>query len=483
MRLHVLFSGMTSSPASHHVTGDRWDARAWSLLIVLCGVILLDGLDVSLVGVALPSIGADLGISTSSLQWVVSGYILGYGGLLLLGGRAADLLGRRRVLIAGLTAFAAASLVGGLVDDGTLLIVSRFLKGAAAAFTAPAALSIITTTFAEGPARNKALGVFTACGASGYSLGLVLGGLLTEVGWRWAFIVPVPIAIGLLVAARRYVPNVVAENKPAGYDAFGAVTVTASMLALVATIVEAPGAGWGSARTLLSFTGVALLLALFVAIEKRTSHPLVRLGILRSGALVRANLGIMAVVGSYFGFQFILTIYLQSLLGWSPLQTALALLPAGVLVAFGAPRMAPLIMRYGTGPAISVSLLAFAAGYVLLLGLDASPNYILAILPTVLLAGVGFAVGFPALNIQAVAGVADAEQGLASGLLNTSLQVGGAVVTAVVSAVATSGDGVPQLGSLDNGVIVIIVSATLGLFVTFAGGFAWARARMAPATE
>jgi MFS family permease len=474
---------MTSSPASLHISGDRWDARAWSLLIVLCGVVLLDGLDISMVGVALPSIGQDLHISTSSLQWVVSGYVLGYGGLLLLGGRAADLLGRRRVLLAGLTAFAAASLVGGLVDDGTLLVASRFLKGAAAAFTAPAALSIITTTFAEGPARNKALGVFTACGASGYSLGLVFGGLLTEVGWRWAFIVPVPIALALIVAARRFVPAATAERTPVGYDIGGAVTVTASMLLLVATIVEAPGAGWGSPRTLLSFVGVGLLLSAFVAIEQHVAHPLVRLGILRSGALVRANLAAMAVVGSYFGFQFILTIYLQSVLGWSPLQTAMALLPAGVLVAFGAPRMAPLIQRFGTGSAISASLLAFAAGYALFLGVGASPIYVLAILPTVLLAGVGFAVGFPALNIQATAGVANGEQGLASGLVNTSFQVGGAVVTAVVSAVITSGAEQPSLSSLDDGVVVIIASATLGLFVTLAGGLAWWRARVAPATR
>ena len=484
MRLHVLSYAMTSSSASHHVAGDRWDARAWSLLIVLCGVVLLDGLDISMVGVALPSIGEDLGITTSSLQWIVSGYVLGYGGLLLLGGRAADLLGRRRVLVAGLSAFAAASLVGGLVDDGTLLIASRFLKGAAAAFTAPAALSIITTTFAEGPARNKALGIFTACGASGYSLGLVLGGLLTEVGWRWAFIVPAPIAVALIFAARRFVPATTATRKPVGYDVAGALTVTASMLLLVATIVEAPDAGWGSPRTLLSFSAIAALLWTFVAIEQRTAHPLVRLGILRSGALVRANLAAMAVVGSYFGFQFILTIYLQSVLGWTPLETAMALLPAGVLVAFGAPRMAPLIFRYGTGAAISASLVAFVLGYVLFLGVGASPSYVLVILPTVLLAGVGFAVGFPALNIQATAGVADDEQGLASGLVNTSFQVGGAIVTAVVSAVVTSGAGaLPTLSSLDNGVVVIIASASLGLLVTVTGGFAWARSRLAPATD
>jgi MFS family permease len=476
---------MTVSPASLPISGDRWDMRAWSLLIVLCGVILLDGLDVSLVGVALPSIGEDLHISTSSLQWVVSGYVLGYGGLLLLGGRAADLLGRRRVLLAGLVAFAGASLVGGLVDDGALLVASRFLKGAAAAFTAPAALSIITTTFAEGPARNRALGIFTACGASGYSLGLVLGGLLTEVGWRWAFIVPVPIALGLFAAARRFVPAHAGEERErTGYDIGGAVTVTASMLLLVATIVEAPGAGWGSPRTLLSFLTVGLLLTAFVAIEQRAAHPLVRLGILRSAALVRANLAAMAVVGSYFGFQFILTIYLQSVLGWSPLDTALALLPAGVLVAFGAPRMAPVIERFGTGTAIAASLLAFVTGYVLFLGVGAAPSYGLAILPTVLLAGVGFAVGFPALNIQATAGVADHEQGLASGLVNTSFQVGGAIVTAVVSAVITSGDGVrPELATLDNGVVVIIAAASLGLLASIVGSVAWWRARLALAAR
>ncbi|MEA2148785.1 MAG: hypothetical protein QOD69_615 [Solirubrobacteraceae bacterium] len=475
---------MTSSSASPPISGGRWDARAWWLLIVLCGVVLLDGLDISMVGVALPSIGQDLAISTSSLQWVVSGYVLGYGGLLLLGGRAADLLGRRRVLVAGLTAFAGASLVGGLVDDGTLLIATRFLKGASAAFTAPAALSIITTTFAEGPARNKALGIFTACGASGYSLGLVLGGLLTEVGWRWAFIVPAPIALALIVAARRFVPSAVPARERVGYDAGGALTVTASMLLLVATIVEAPKAGWDSPRTLLSFAGVALLLSAFVAIEQRVAHPLVRLGILRSSSLVRANLAAMAVVGSYFGFQFILTIYLQSVLGWSPLDTALALLPAGVFVAFGAPRMAPVIQRFGTGAAITASLLAFLAGYILFFGVGGAPSYWFAILPTVLLAGVGFAVGFPALNIQATAGVADEEQGLASGLVNTSFQVGGAIVTAVVSAAITSGGGaVPELSALDDGVVVIIAAASLGLVAALGGSVAWWRARPAPATR
>src|ERR671925_834671 len=183
--------------------GLQWDARLWGALVVLCGVLFLDGLDVSMVGVALPSIRADLGLSTSQLQWVVSGYVLGYGGLLLLGGRAADLLGRRRVLLVALSVFVAASAVGGLVNDGTLLVITRLLKGMSAAFTAPAGLSIITTTFAEGPDRNRALSIYTAFGASGFSFGLVFGGLITELGWRWTFLLPVPVALGLLLAIPR----------------------------------------------------------------------------------------------------------------------------------------------------------------------------------------------------------------------------------------------------------------------------------------
>ena len=238
---------MTSSPAPP----QRWDARLWGALILLCGVVFLDGLDVSMVGVALPSIQADLGLTTSQLQWVISAYVLGLGGVLLLGGRASDLLGRRRVLIGALTVFTVASLAGGLVQDGTLLIAARFLKGVAAAFTVPAALSLITTTFTEGPARNKALAIFNAFGASGFSFGLVFGGLLTSVGWRWTFLLPVPVALILLALVPRYI----ARDRPylgpkRRYDIPGAVLLTAGMLLLVRTIVEAPETGWAAAETL-----------------------------------------------------------------------------------------------------------------------------------------------------------------------------------------------------------------------------------------
>src|SRR3954447_18589909 len=238
----------TSLPSSSGAAG--WDRRLWGALFVVCGVLFLDGLDVSMVGVALPSIRDDLDLSTSQLQWIVSGYVLGYGGLLLLGGRVADLMGRKRVLVWALSVFFLASILGGLVSDPTLLVATRFIKGAAAAFTAPASLSLITTTFAEGPARNKALSVYTACGASGFSFGLVLGGLMTEVGWRYTFLLPVPFALAILVLAPRVLRPDSRQSRARGaFDVPGAVTITAGMLLLVRTVVRAPDAGWASLQS------------------------------------------------------------------------------------------------------------------------------------------------------------------------------------------------------------------------------------------
>jgi MFS family permease len=429
---------VTSSPT-------RWDARLWGALILLCGIVFLDGLDVSMVGVALPSIQADLGLTTSQLQWVVSAYVLGLGGLLLLGGRAADLLGRRRTLIAALSVFTLASLAGGLVTDGTLLIAARFLKGAAAAFTVPAALSLITTTFTEGPNRNKALAIFNAFGASGFSFGLVFGGLLTSADWRLTFLLPVPVAAILLAA----LPRFIAKDRPSleerRYDLPGAVLLTAGMLIAVHALVE---------RNAVEAPIAVALLAAFVIVERRASHPLVRLGILRNGSLVRANLGAMALFGAYVGFQFIATLYLQDALGWSALETALAFLPGGLLVALGAPRMGAVISRYGTLKPILASTLAFTAGYALFLPVDATP-YVVTFLPVMLLIGLGFALGYAALNVQATAGVADHEQGLAAGLVQTSFQLGGAVVLA----------GVSSIGDRQTAVAVVLGVAVLSVLL------------------
>jgi MFS family permease len=452
-----------------------WDARLWGVLILLCGVLFLDGLDVSMVGVALPSMREDLGLSTSQLQWIVSGYVLGYGGLLLLGGRAADLLGRRRVLLGALAVFTCASLLGGVVSDGSLLVATRFLKGAAAAFTAPASLSMITTTFPEGYCRNRALSIYTACGASGFSLGLIFGGLLTEVGWRFTFLLPVPIAAAILVAGPRLLP----KDPPLkidrrGFDIAGAFTVTVGMLLLVRTVVRAPDVGWGSPETLIVFAIAAGLLCAFVAIERRAPQPLVRLGILRSSSLRRANLGAMAVFGAYVGFQFVATLYMQTLLGWSALGMAIAFLPAGLIVAFGAPRVGALADRFGTERIIVLGGIAFVVGYGLFLRIDESSAYALVMLPTMLLIGAGFALTFPSLNIQATAGIRNEEQGLASGLVSTSFQVGGAVVLAIVSAVVTSETGsATDAASLLDGyrpaLAVVTLVAGLGLLVAFGG--------------
>jgi EmrB/QacA subfamily drug resistance transporter len=459
-----------ASPSSSLSTPDgQLSRRAWGALLVLCGALFLDALDVSMIGVALPSIKSDLHMSTSSLQWVVSGYVLGYGGFLLLGGRAADLLGRRRMFLISLGVFIVASALGGLANDGGLLIATRFVKGVSAAFTAPAGLSIITTSFAEGPARNKALSIYTATGATGWSLGLVFSGALTELGWRWVFFVPAPFALATLIGALALVPDdhrVAAAAKR--FDIAGAASVTAAMLLLVYTVVEAPDHGWGSVRTIGSLAIAAAIFATFVAIERRTKQPLVRLGILRSGPLLRANLGAMSLIGSWFGFQFMLTLYLQQARGWSALETGLALLPAGFIVTTLAPRVAPLVARFGVTRVIAVGLSSMVAAYALFLPIGLDSGYITAMLPTFVLGGLAFGLSYGPLNIAATTGVAPEEQGLAGGLVNTSFQFGGALVLAIVTAVANANgaaEGSAQ-GLLDGfhaAIWVSLAAALLGV--------------------
>ena len=447
---------------------EQLSRRAWGALLVLCGALFLDALDVSMIGVALPSIRTDLHLSTSSLQWVVSAYVLGYGGFLLLGGRAADLLGRRRVFLIALGVFIVASALGGIANDGSLLIAMRFVKGVSAAFTAPAGLSIITTTFAEGPARNKALAVYTATGATGFSLGLVFGGLLTEIGWRWVFFLPAPVAFVALLAGIRLVPQSTRPRFSRAFDLAGAVSMTAGMLLLVFTLVEAPDAGWDSFRTLGSFVAVAAIFAVFVARERSTPAPLVRLGILRNASLVRANLGAMSLFGGWVGFQFIVTLYLQQLRGWSSLETGLAIFPGGALVAVLSPRIAPLIMRFGVTRLIVAGLVSITGAYALFLPIGLDSGYAAAMLPTFILAGLGFALAFGPLNVAATNGVAPEEQGLAGGLLNTSFQFGGALALAIVTAVINANVGAggsPQaiLVGYHAALYVSVGAALLGL--------------------
>ena len=466
----------SSTSDSRHVNGTAFDGTdkltrlAWGTLLVLCGALFLDALDVSMMGVALPSIRTSLHMSTSSLQWVVSAYVLGYGGFLLLGGRAADLLGRRRVFLIALAVFIVASLLGGFAHDGTLLIATRFIKGVSAAFTAPAALSIITTTFAEGPARNKALSIFTATGATGLlarpglrrpadrdrlALGVLPAG---SGGARHAGRRAAPRAAGRRRAPRSRLVRPRRGREHDGRDAAARLHARRGADGRLAV-----GCG-RSARS----SAVVALFAAFIARERTAAAPLVRLGILRSGSLVRANLGAMSLFGGWVGFQFIVTLYLQQLRGWSALDTGLAIFPAGVLVALVSPRMASLIGRFGVTRLIVAGMVSIAAGYLLFLPIGLHSSYAFAMLPTFLLAGIGFALAFGPLNVAGTSGVASEEQGLAGGLLNTSFQFGGALVLAIVTAVinANVGSGGTPQATLDGfhaALYVSVFAAVLGI--------------------
>lgn len=425
----------SNSPAASPADG-QFTPRLWKTLVVLCTAMFLDALDLSMVGVALPSIGVDLSMSTTALQWVVSGYVLGFGGFLLLGGRAADLLGRREVFLISLTVFALASLLGGFADSGPLLIASRFVKGVSAAFTAPAGLSIITTTFPEGTMRNRALSIYTTCAAAGFSLGLVLSGVLTEASWRLTMLLPAPIAVVAVVAGLRLLPASHRNTSHNSYDLPGALLGTSAMLLLVYTVVQAPEVGWGHPRTLVSAALVLLLLRTFQVVERRTPAPLVRLGIFMSANQLRAHFGALAYMGTYISFQFIASLYMQSLLGWSALHTAMYFLPSGLIVALVSTRISAAVRRFGTESLLAAGFALMAAGYTyFVLRLDLQASQAGVVLPAIVIIGIGSALAFPSINIQATNGVSDDEQGMASGLVNTSFQIGGALLLAVVSAV------------------------------------------------
>ena len=452
---------MPATTAQNRLTG-----RAWAVLFVLCGAIFLEGIDVSMMGVALPSIRAELGLSTSELQWIVSAYVLSYGGFVLLGGRAADLLGRRRMFIGWLVVFLAFSGLGGFASEGWMLIVARFVTGIAAAFMTPAGLSIITTTYPEGPQRNKALLVYAGTAAGGFSLGMVAGGLLTAIDWRWVFFAPVVLAAVILVAAIALIPREAEPLKTTGgFDLGGALTLTGSMLLLVSTVVRAPDVAAG--QTAVTLVAGLVLLGLFVVIEKRVASPLIRLGILRSGPLVRANLGAVLLVGSFVGFQFIAVLYLQELRNWSELETGLALMVIGIDSVL-APTLTPwLVNRFGNGRVVFGGFTFAAAAYALFLPLGTDWSYA-AMLPTLILLGLAFALAYGPLTIAATDGVAEEEQGLAGGVLTTSFQFGSALGLAVVAAVLAAADDLTVEG-FRSALLVPLVAAALGLLAALPG--------------
>ncbi|MGW6918685.1 MFS transporter [Kitasatospora sp. NPDC054939] len=446
-------------------------ARDWGVLLVLCGAIFLEGIDVAMLNVALPAIRADLGMSTGDLQWVMSAYVLGYGGFMLLGGRAADLFGRRQMFVLWLTVFLLFSGLGGLATEGWMLIAARFVTGVAAAFMTPAGLSIITTGFAEGPQRNRALLVYSGTAAGGFSIGLVVGGLLTSLGWRWVFFAPVVLAAAVLVAALALVPRSSRpERTGQTFDLLGGVTVTAAIVLIVLGVERAAHAGAAVTAATLG-AGVLALLA-FTAVERRSAAPLMRLGILRSGRLVRVNLAAMLFAGGFFGFQFLVVLYLQELRGWSTMETSLAMIVIGIDAVLSPTLTPKLVERFGNTRVVLGGLLLAALAYGLFLPLGADWSY-LAMLPALVLLGLAFALVYGPITIAATEGIEEEEQGLAGGLLYTSFQFGSALglsaATAVNIAATASGAPADLLAGYRAALVVPFVAALLAAAVTAAG--------------
>lgn len=442
-------------------------ARAWALLLVLCGTIFLEGIDVAMLAVAVPSIRSDLELSTGTAAWVMSAYVLGYAGFTLLGGRAADLLGRRRMFLGWLTVFLLFSGLGGFATEGWMLITARFMTGVAAAFMTPAAMSIITTSYEEGPQRNQALLVFAGTAAGGFTLGLVIGGLLTQLGWRWVFFAPVLLAAAVLLAALRLIPG---ETRPeeatGGFDLAGALTAAGAMLLLAFGIVRMEHGLDGWPLTAFVVAAGLVLAGVFAAVERRAAAPLVRLGLLRKASTVRADLGALLFVGSFFGFQFVATLYLQELRGWSSLETAFALLVMGVDAVL-APTLTPrLVTRFGNARVILGGFVLAIGSYALFLPVGPDWSYA-AMFPTLLLTGLAFALAYGPLTIAATDGIAEEEQGLASGLLTTAVQFGSAVgISAVTAVYGLAGGG---LDGFRAALVVPLAMVAVGAVVAATG--------------
>ena len=408
-------------------------------LALLCGVAFLDFVDASIVNIALPSIRRALNFSEASLQWVPSAYLLTYGGFMLLGGRAADLLGRRRVLISGVVIIGVSSLIGGVAGSAGVLVGARLAQGLGAALTLPAALSILTTSFKEGKDRHTALGVWGGVAGLASAMGVLLGGLLTEgPGWRWVMFVN-PIAVVLVLAGiLRLLPGERGQARLANFDALGAVLATGGMLLLVYTLVKAPTVGWGKARTIVELAGAVALLAAFVANELRHRNPLAPLSIFRINGLGFSNLTQLIAFAGFLAVFFYLTLYMQNVLGYSAIQTGAAYLPLCFAIGIAAGISSQLLSRVGTRPVIVAGAVIAAGGMYWLSRIPVHGTFLSDLLPGMLVLSIGIAPVFVGVTTAANAGVPPDKAGLAASLLNASQQVGGALGLAIFTAIATS---------------------------------------------
>jgi len=467
-------------------------------LLFLCGVAFLDFVDASIVNVALPSIRHSLHFSVQSLQWVLSGYLLTYGGFMLLGGRAADLLGRRRLLVAGTLVFATSSLTAGLSGSEGMLVGARLAQGVGAAMMVPAALSILTTSFTEGSERFRAVGAWGATGGLASALGVFLGGVLSGgPGWRWVFFVNLPICALDLVVVFRLIPGERRRVTSGSFDALGALLVTGGMLLLIYALVQAPDAGWGKARTIGELAGAAALLAAFAANEALRRNPLFPFSILRAKGLAAADLTqVVAVAGSYAMFFFV-TLYMQNVLSFSRLEAGSAYVPTTIGIALAAGICTRLIPRVGTRRLIVVGALTDAVGIFWLSRIPVHGAYLANLLPGLLIMSLGFGAVFVAVTAAAQAGVPEDKAGLAAALLNASTWIGGALGLAVLSAISTSRahhlltahDSIDQAltGGFSRALLVcslfLVAAALIALRATDTGGVPQPELAPAPVPE
>jgi EmrB/QacA subfamily drug resistance transporter len=415
----------------------RHTTNPWVVLVLICLAQFMVVLDATVVNVALPSIQKDLHLNEANLQWIVNAYTLVFGGFLLLGGRAGDLIGRKRLFLAGIVVFTVASLLNGLASSSGMLIGFRALQGLGAAFISPAALAIITTTFEEGSDRSKALGVWAAIASGGAAAGLVLGGALTELlSWPWIFFVNVPVGAAAFVFSLRLVPESRDEQAQRSFDVAGAVTATGGLMALVYAIVQADLKGWGSTTTIGFFVLSIALLAAFVVIEQRSVAPLVRLSIFRVRSLTAANVVMLLVACGLFAMFFFNSLYIQRVLGYHPLKAGLAFLPftGGIAVSAGlASQFGP---KVGIRLVAAIGMVVTAIGMLWLTQIPVHGHYLTNVLPSILLTSIGMGAVFVPLTMVATTGLVNEDQGLASGLFNTSQQIGGALGLAILATLA-----------------------------------------------
>jgi EmrB/QacA subfamily drug resistance transporter len=432
----------------------------WLVLVLICLAQFMVILDATIVNVALPSIQKDLGLSEANLQWIINAYTLVFGGFLLLGGRAGDLLGRKKVFLVGLVIFTAASLMNGLANSEGVLIAFRAVQGLGAALISPAALSIISTTFAEGKERARALGVWAAIAVGGSAVGLVLGGALTQAfSWPWIFFVNVPVGIVAFVLALRFVPESKDEHAHKSYDIPGAVTITGGLMSLVYAIVSAETDGWTSAKTLGFFAVAIVLHAAFLVIERRSSEPLVRLSIFRIRSLTTANIAMFLVASGMFAMFFFNTLYIQRVLGYGPLKAGVAFLPftAGIMLSAGI--ASNLATRVGVRPVATVGMLLTIVGMLFFGRMPVDGSYATDVLPGIVLSSLGMGAVFMPLTLVATTGLDDDDQGLASGLFTPSQQLGGALGLAILSTIAAGRTHGPSPAALVHGFHYAFVGA------------------------